>query len=96
MRHVHELLQTYFKIQGGGGITYLLCWMIFTIYFGMETDINMNTTDVQDTLEMALSRTGLDHAVVTHRPCLLSDNGSCYVSKALQYFLEHRYIEPMH
>lgn len=53
----------------------------------------MTTTDVQETLLMVLSSTGLDHALVEHRPRLPSDNGSCYVSERLRSFLERRYIE---
>ena len=32
----------------------------------------MAATDVQDTLRMALAKTGLDHVLVEHRPLLLS------------------------
>ncbi len=56
----------------------------------------MNAADVQDTLLMALEKTGLDHVLVEHRPRLLSDNGSCYISKELQYFLERKHIEHTH
>jgi hypothetical protein len=35
----------------------------------------MGTTDVQDTLECALARAGLDRVQLRHRPRLLSDNG---------------------
>ena len=48
----------------------------------------MSASDVQDTLLIALAKTGLDHVLVEHRPRLLSDNGSCYVSKELQHFLD--------
>ncbi len=41
----------------------------------------------------ALAKTGLDYVLVEHRPRLLSDNGSCYVSKELQHFLERRHFE---
>jgi len=53
----------------------------------------MNASDVQDTLLLALAKTGLDHVLVEHRPRLLSDNGSCYLSKDLQLFLEGKHIE---
>ena len=53
----------------------------------------MSASDVQDTLLIALAKTGLDHVLVEHRPRLLSDNGSCYVSNELKHFLEHRHIE---
>ncbi len=56
----------------------------------------MNANDVEDTLLIALQKTGLDHVLVEHRPRLLSDNGACYVSKELQLVLERRHIEHTH
>ena len=53
----------------------------------------MSASDVQETLLMALASTGIDQALVQHRPRLLSDNGSCYVSGELRTFLERRHIE---
>ncbi len=53
----------------------------------------MASTDVQDTLQLALDQTGLDHVLVEHRPLLLSDNGSCYVSKELQHFLDRKHLD---
>lgn len=53
----------------------------------------MTATDVQGTLQIALAKTGLDHVLVEHRPRLLSDNGSCYLSKDLKLFLERKHIE---
>jgi len=96
-RRVNELWQTdftYFKILGWGWYylstvlddysRYILAWKLTP---------TMSASDVQDTLLIALAKTGLDHALVEHRPRLLSDNGSCYVSKELKHFLEHRHIE---
>ena len=96
-KHIHELWQTdftYFKIQGWGWYylstvlddfsRYILAWKLTP---------SMSASDVQDTLLLALSSTGLDHVLVEHRPRLLSDNGPCYVSKKLQSFLERRHIE---
>jgi transposase InsO family protein len=40
----------------------------------------MKAEDVTDTLKLALQASGLDQATVMHRPRLLSDNGSSYVS----------------
>jgi transposase InsO family protein len=98
--HIHELWQTdftYFKIQGWGWYylstvlddfsRYILAWQLTP---------TMNAKDVQDTLLMALKKTGLDHVLVEHRPRLLSDNGACYLSKDLQLFLERRHIEHTH
>jgi transposase InsO family protein len=96
-KHVHELWQTdftYFKIQKWGWYylstvlddfsRYILTWKLTP---------TMSASDVQDTLLMALSSTGLDHALVEHHPRLPSDNGSCYVSGELRSFLERRHIE---
>ena len=94
---INELWQTdftYFKILGWGWYylsavlddfsRYILAWKLTP---------TMATADVQDTLLTALARTGLDHVLVEHRPRLLSDNGSCYVSKELQLFRERTHIE---
>ena len=40
----------------------------------------MRTEDVTDTLELALEASGCDRAKVVHKPRLLSDNGSSYIS----------------
>jgi len=50
----------------------------------------MATTDVQDTLNLALEETGLDQANVVHRPRLLSDNGPCYISGQFAEYLEDK------
>ncbi len=97
---VNELWQTdftYFKILGWGWYylstvlddfsRYILAWKLTP---------TMSATDVQDTLLIALNKTDLEHVWVKHRPRLLSDNGSCYVSKELQLFLERRHIEHTH
>jgi putative transposase len=94
---VHELWQTdftYFKIQGWGWYylstvlddfsRYILAWKLTP---------TMATTDVLETLQLALDKTGLDHVRVEHRPRLLSDNGSCYVSKELQLFLDRKHMD---
>ena len=43
----------------------------------------MKTSDVTDTLERALQALGCDQAHIAHKPRLLSDNGSSYVSGEL-------------
>ena len=53
----------------------------------------MSAKDVRETLQIALEQTGLDRVLVEHRPRLLSDNGSCYVSKELKGFLQRKRIE---
>ena len=40
----------------------------------------MGAKDVTDTLDLALQASGCDQVSVTHKPRLLSDNGSIYVS----------------
>ena len=50
----------------------------------------MKAEDVTDTLEMALQASGMDRATVMHRPRLLSDNGSSYVSGDLAKWLERQ------
>ena len=96
-KRVNELWQTdftYFKILGWGWYylstvlddfsRYILAWKLTP---------TMNANDVQDTLQIALTKTGLDHVLVEHRPRLLSDNGSCYLSKDLKFFLDRKHIE---
>jgi len=98
--HVHELWQTdftYFKIMGWGW--YYLSTVLddFSRYIvAWKLTSTMNATDVQNTLLMALNKTGLDHVLVEHRPRLLSDNGSCYVSKDLKDFLERKHMQHTH
>ena len=48
----------------------------------------MRAEDVTDTIELALAASGCDQAVVRHKPRLLSDNGSCYISGDLAKWLE--------
>jgi len=96
-RRVNELWQTdftYFKIAGWGWYylstvlddysRYILSWKLTS---------TMGSTDVTDTLRMALEKTGLDHARVQHRPRLLSDNGPCYLSAELREFLDQMRME---
>ena len=48
----------------------------------------MKTEDVTDTLELALTASGCNQAHVRHKPRLLSDNGSSYVSGELAEWLK--------
>ncbi len=50
----------------------------------------MKTGDVTDTLELALEASGCATAKIRHRPRLLSDNGSSYISHDLAAWLEHQ------
>jgi putative transposase len=91
---VHELWQTdftYFKIVGWGWYylasilddhsRFIIAWKLCT---------TMAADDVKDLLEEAIAGTGVQDVVVKYRPRLLSDNGSCYVSKELAAYLEEK------
>ena len=60
---------------------YIISWQLFP---------TVSATDVQETLEMALRKTGVDQVKVKLRPRLLSDNGPCYLSKELKAYLDDR------
>lgn len=96
-RRVNELWQTdftYFKIIGWGW--YYLSTVLddYSRYIlAYKLTPSMSAVDVQNTLQIALDKTGLDRVLVEHRPRLLSDNGSCYLSKDLKAFLDSKHIE---
>ena len=58
---------------------YIISWKLCT---------TMRASDVTETIELALTASGCDQAVVRHKPRLLSDNGSCYISGDLAEWLE--------
>ena len=58
---------------------YIIAWKLCT---------TMKAEDVTATLDLALQASGLDQARVVHRPRLLSDNGSSYVSADLAKWLD--------
>ena len=80
---------TYLKVIGWGWFylstvlddfsRYILAWKLCT---------TMASSDVTDTLQMALKASGLVRAHVRHRPRLLSDNGPSYVSAELGHWLQ--------
>jgi len=80
---------TYLKVIGWGWYylssvlddysRYIIAWKLCT---GMTAD------DVTATLDLALKASGLNRATVVHRPRLLSDNGSSYVSADLAKWLD--------
>src|SRR5712672_4643865 len=82
---------TYLKVTGWGWFylstilddfsRYIIAWRLCT---------TMKAEDVTDTLKLALQASGLDQATVMHRPRLLSDNGSSYVSGDLAKWLERQ------
>ncbi len=62
---------------------YILAWQLCT---------GMSSEQVKQTIEKAIGFTGIWDPQVLHRPRLLSDNGPCYVSKALGQYLQDRGI----
>jgi transposase InsO family protein len=58
---------------------YIISWKLTT---------SMGASDVKDTLDQAIDETGVKNISVRHRPRLLSDNGPCYLSKALKIYLD--------
>ena len=95
-RRPNELWQTdftYLQVVGWGWYylstvlddyaRYIIAWLLRT---------SMQATDVMETLDLARARTGIDQVRVVHRPRLLSDNGSCYVSGELAAYLETHQI----
>ena len=50
----------------------------------------MEAEDVKDLLETAVQKTGVEHVAVKYRPRLLSDNGSCFISKKLAEYLDEK------
>lgn len=90
-KRVHELWQTdfsQFKIVGWG--YYYLSTVLddFSRYIiAWKLTPTMNHTDVEETLDLAIAATGVKQVAVQHRPRLLSDNGSAYISGDLADYL---------
>jgi len=91
---INELWQTdftYFKVQGWGWYylstvmddysRYILSWKLCS---------TMSANDVKQTLDLALSRTGINQVRIVQKPRLLSDNGPCYISQNLKDYLDHQ------
>ena len=84
---------TYFKIIGWGWMylstilddysRYIIAWKLCS---------TMKAEDVTDTLELALTASGCDQVHVQHKPRLLSDNGSSYVSGELALWLNKQHM----
>ena len=53
----------------------------------------MTALDVKETLDEAVSNTGVNHIQVKRRPRLLSDNGPCYISGELKIYLRKQGIK---
>lgn len=94
---VHEMWQTdftYFRIVNWGW--YYLSTVLddFSRYIiAWKLSSTMGATDVTETLDEALAITGVDQVRVKHRPRLLSDNGSAYVSGELRDYLGKRRMD---
>ena len=91
---INQLWQTdftYLKVIGWGWFylstilddysRYIISWKLCT---------NMRTEDVTDTLDLALAASGCGQVHVAHKPRLLSDNGSSYVSGELAEWLQDK------
>ncbi|PLW74835.1 hypothetical protein C0081_21165 [Cohaesibacter celericrescens] len=91
---INQLWQTdftYLKVIGWGWFClstilddysrYIISWKLCT---------NMKTEDVTDILDLALQASGCDQVHVVHKPRLLSDNGSSYVSSGLADWLQDK------
>jgi putative transposase len=91
---INQLWQTdftYLKVLGWGWFylstilddysRYIISWKLCT---------NMKAEDVTDTLDLALQASGCDQVHVVHKPRLLSDNGSSYVSGDLAEWLQDK------
>ena len=82
---------TYFKIIGWGWMylstvlddysRYIIAWKLCS---------TMKTSEVTDTLNLALEASGCDQAHVVQKSKLLSDNGSSYVSGELVEWLDDK------
>ena len=96
-RRVHELWQTdftYLKVIGWGWYylstilddysRYIIAWILST---------TMTAGDVRATLDQAIEATGVVDARVRHRPRLLTDNGSAYVSRELREYLTEKAMD---
>jgi transposase InsO family protein len=85
---------TYFKVIGWGWFylstilddfsRYVIAWKLCT---------TMRSDDVTNTLNLALKASGCDRADVVHKPRLLSDNGSSYISGDLAEWLEDQKMD---
>jgi putative transposase len=53
----------------------------------------LTAIDVQEILDLAIAKTGVEQVKVRHRPRLLSDNGPCYISGELKQYLADKKID---
>jgi transposase InsO family protein len=88
---VNELWQTdftYLKVVDWGWYYLLTVLDDYSRYIiAWNLCKSMKAEDVKKILEMAIVKTGVKHVHVYHRPRLLSDNGSCFISMELKDYL---------
>jgi transposase InsO family protein len=85
---------TYLKVVGWGWYylsTVLDDFSRFVVAWKLCS--TMRAEDVTETLDLALTASGLDQVKVQHRPRLLSDNGSSYIASDLAEWLEDQGME---
>ena len=93
-RRVHEMWQTdftYLRVIDWGWYylsTILDDYSRYVIAWDLSR--GMTASDVTRVLDQAVETSGVQDVPVRHRPRLLSDNGSCYVSQELRTYLEDR------
>lgn len=89
---INQLWQTdftYLKVIGWGWFYLSTILDDFSRYIiAWKLCATMKAEDVTDTLQLALAASGCDCARVVHKPRLLSDNGSSYVSRDLAEWLD--------
>ena len=82
---------TYLKVIGWGWFYLSTVLDDFSRYIiAWKLCATMKASDVTDTLQLALTASGCDTARVVHKPRLLSDNGSSYLSGDLAEWLADR------
>jgi transposase InsO family protein len=80
---------TYLKVIGWGWFYLSTILDDYSRYIiASKLCTTMRAEDVTDTLNLALQASGCDRATVNHRPRLLSDNGSSYISADLADWLD--------
>jgi len=91
---VNELWQTdftYFKVIDWGWYYLLTVLDDYSRYIiAWRLCRTMKAEDVKKLLDVAIAKIGIKHVHVYHRPRLLSDNGSCFISSELKdYLIQH-------
>jgi transposase InsO family protein len=89
---INQLWQTdftYLKVIGWGWLYLSTILDDYSRYIiACKLCTTMKSTDVTETLKLALQASGCDQACVEHKPRLLSDNGASYISGDLADWLK--------